>query len=157
MTAAMTMERCLSELGADPDLLDERRREELSSKGFALFTGIIDPTWLELLRTRFEEITATEGERAGLEVHQEEGTRRLADLVNKGRAFDRVWSHPVLLAAARHVIGAPFRLSSLNARDALPGEGRQALHQDTRADCGTPPVTGCNSIWMLDDFTADNG
>ena len=90
-------------------------------------------------------------------MHQEEGTRRLADLVNKGRAFDRVWSHPVLLAAARHVIGAPFRLSSLNARDALPGKGRQALHQDTRADCGTPPVTGCNSIWMLDDFTADNG
>ena len=52
MTAAMTMERCLSELGADPDLLDERRREELSSKGFALFTGIINVA--QLLRTRFE-------------------------------------------------------------------------------------------------------
>ena len=155
MTAAMTMERCLSELGADLDLLDEHRREELSGKGFALFTGIIEATWLELLRTRFEEITATEGERAGLEVHQEAGTRRLADLVNKGRAFDRVWSHPVVLAAVRHVIGAPFRLSSLNARDALPGEGRQALHQDT--DCGALPLTGCNSIWMLDDFSADNG
>ena len=155
MTAAMTMERCLSELGADPDLLDERRREELSGKGFALFTGIIDATWLELLRTRFEELTAAEGERAGLEVHQEAGTRRLADLANKGRAFDRVWSHPVVLAAVRHVIGAPFRLSSLNARDALPGEGRQALHQDT--DCGALPLTGCNSIWMLDDFSADNG
>ena len=88
-------------------------------------------------------------------MHQEAGTRRLADLANKGRAFDRVWSHPVVLAAVRHVIGAPFRLSSLNARDALPGEGRQALHQDT--DCRTLPVTGCNSIWMLDDFTADNG
>ena len=155
MTAAMTMERCLSELGSEPGLLDERRRAELSRKGFALFTGIIDATWLELLRTRFEEITAAEGERAGLEVHQEAGTRRLADLVNKGRAFDRVWSHPVVLAAVRHVIGAPFRLSSLNARDALPGEGRQALHQDS--DCGALPLTGCNSIWMLDDFTADNG
>ena len=157
MTASMTMERCLSELGADPDLLDERRRDELSRKGFALFPGIIDPPWLEALRARFEEITAAEGERAGLEVHQEQGARRLADLVNKGQAFDRVWSHPLVLAAVREVIGVPFRHSSLNARDAMPGEGLQALHQDTRRDSSVPAVTGCNSVWMLDDFTADTG
>ena len=133
MTAAMTMERCLSELGADPDLLDERRREELSSKGFALFTGIIDPTWLELLRTRFEELIAAEGERAGLEVHQEEGTRRLADLVNKGRAFDRVWSHPVLLAAARRFGSPPSTPATL----CLARAGRRCTR--TRGPIAAPP------------------
>ena len=35
MAAAMSMERCRSELGAEPDLLDERRRDELSGGGFA--------------------------------------------------------------------------------------------------------------------------
>ena len=41
MAAAMTMERCLSELGAEPDLLDERRRDELSGKGLR-FTPLAD-------------------------------------------------------------------------------------------------------------------
>jgi len=50
-----------------------------------------------------------------------------------------------------------FKLSSLNFRAALPGHGRQPLH----ADYGGPVPPGeyqvCNSIWLLDDFTADNG
>ena len=75
-------------------------------------------------------------------------------LVNKGSVFDRLWSHPLLLAAVRHVIEAPFHFSSLNARDALPGEGLQALHQDAAAN---QPPYGCNSVWMLDDFRKENG
>lgn len=152
----MNMEKCLHDLGASEGLLDESRREELSRKGFTLITGIIDHDWIKMLRLQFEKITSDEGKNAGIEVHQEQGARRLSDLVNKGDVFDRVWSHPLLLAAVRHVIGAPFRLSSLNARDALPGEGLQALHQDARLDA-TPAVAGCNSIWMLDDFTVTNG
>jgi ectoine hydroxylase-related dioxygenase (phytanoyl-CoA dioxygenase family) len=56
----------------------------------------------------------------------------------------------------RHVLGE-FRLSSLNSRAALPGQGLQALH----ADFGHPVEPGayevCNSIWLLDDFTPENG
>jgi ectoine hydroxylase-related dioxygenase (phytanoyl-CoA dioxygenase family) len=66
------------------------------------------------------------------------------------------FSHPRVLAAMRHVLGE-FRLSSLNSRAALPGEGHQALH----ADSGHPVEPGayevCNSIWLLDDFTPENG
>ena len=135
----MTMSQCLQELGARPELLSDRQRNELRGKGYTLLRGVIDPPWLAALRERFEELMAEEGEKAGLEVHQEKGTRRLADLVNKGSVFDRVWSHPLLLAAAHCVIDAPFHFGSLNARDALPGEGLQALHQDAHAD---PPPYG---------------
>jgi ectoine hydroxylase-related dioxygenase (phytanoyl-CoA dioxygenase family) len=108
------------------------------------------------LNKRLAELTAAEGDRAGLEVHQEKGTDRLADLVNKDAIFEVCFSHPRVLAAIRHVLGE-FKLSSLNSRAALPGQGRQGLH----ADFGGPvPPEGfqvCNSIWLLDDFTADNG
>ena len=150
----MTMSQCLQELGARPELLSDRQRGELHNKGYTLLRGVIDPPWLAALRARFEELMAEEGDKAGLEVHQEQGTRRLADLVNKGSVFDRVWSHPLLLAAVHCVIDAPFHFGSLNARDALPGEGLQALHQDAHAD---PPPYGCNSVWMLDDFGPENG
>ena len=123
-----------------PELLSERQRDELRNKGYTLLRGVIDPPWLAALRARFEELMAEEGEQAGLEVHQEQGTRRLADLVNKGRVFDRVWSHPLLLAAVHWVIDAPFHFGSLNARDALPGEGLQALHQDGNARRAGPAL-----------------
>ena len=152
----MTMNQCLRELGAAPELLSDHQRRELRHKGYTLLRGVIDQAWLAALRARFEELVAAEGAKAGLEVHQEAGARRLADLVNKGSVFDGVWSHPRLLAAVHEVIGAPFHLGSLNARDALPGEGLQALHQDGRRDAA-PPRYGCNSVWMLDDFSAENG
>jgi ectoine hydroxylase-related dioxygenase (phytanoyl-CoA dioxygenase family) len=80
----------------------------------------------------------------------------LADLVNKGQAFDRVYTHPKILAAVFHVIRRDFKLSSLNARDALPKEGLQQLHTDWDPDSdGSFHV--CNSIWLLDDFTKENG
>jgi ectoine hydroxylase-related dioxygenase (phytanoyl-CoA dioxygenase family) len=43
---------------------------------------------------------------------------------------------------------------ALVPRDALPGEGLPELHQDAHAD---PPPYGCNSVWMLDDFSPENG
>ena len=150
----MTKDQCLHQLGAKPELLDDRQRDELRRKGYTLLRGVIDPPWLAALRERFEELITAEGAKAGLEVHQEKGTRRLADLVNKGEVFDRLWSNPLLLAAVYSVIDAPFHCSSLNARDALPGEGLQDLHQDAAAN---PPPYGCNSVWMLDDFSPENG
>ena len=129
----MTMEQCLTDLGAGSELLGNRQRDELRRKGYTLLPGVIDAEWLAALRERFEELVAAEGAEAGLEVHQEEGARRLADLVNKGGVFDGVWSHPLLLAAVRCVIDAPFHLGSLNARDALPGEDCRGCIRMARA------------------------
>ena len=152
----MDITAALSALGADDNLLTKQHKADLDNKGFALFPGLIDDQWLESLRTRFEELCEKEGAHAGIEVHQEAGTRRLSDLCNKGPAFDLVYTHPTVLAAIHHVIGRDFKLSSLNARDALPGEGLQGLHADWGADYdGQFHV--CNSVWLLDDFSAENG
>lgn len=152
----------LRALGASQDLLSNQNKSELDEKGYTVLPGIIDGEWLQALRVRFEELCQAEGPSAGIEgvdsetSAQEVGARRLDNLVNKGQVFDRVYTHPMVLAAAYQVIGRDFKMSSLSARDALPGKGHQALHPDW--------ITGyegqfhvCNSIWMLDDFTEDNG
>ncbi|HEY3237805.1 MAG TPA: phytanoyl-CoA dioxygenase family protein [Polyangiaceae bacterium] len=148
----------LLELGAGASLLTREQKRELDELGYTVFPGLMDDGWREALCQRFEELMAQEGERAGVEVHQEKGTRRLSNLVNKGAVFDRVWTHPLVLSAVRHVIGRAFKLSSLNARDALPGQGTQGFHTDW--DSGwtyTGEFHVCNSIWMLDDFTEQTG
>ena len=111
----MDITQALKDLGATADAISEQTRRDLDENGYAVLPGIIDGEWLEALRKRFEEICEREGAAAGMEVHQEKGTRRLSDLVNKGEVFDRVYSHPQVLACIHHVIGRDFMLSSLNA------------------------------------------
>ena len=152
----MDTTQALHALGAHHTLLTDTEKQDLNDKGFVLLRGTIGTVWLTALRNRYEELCAKEGEHAGIEVHQEEGARRLSDLPNKGAVFDRVYTQPKVLAAVHHVIGRGFKLSSLKGRDALPGHGQQGLHADWGKDYdGRFHV--CNSIWLLDDFSRENG
>ncbi|WP_427890840.1 phytanoyl-CoA dioxygenase family protein [Kribbella sp. GL6] len=152
----MDMTTALRELGVTDDVLTTAEKEQLDRDGFLPLAGILSADEVSAINRRLAELTAAEGDRAGLEVHQEKGTDRLADLVNKDPLFEVCFSHPRVLAGMQHVLGE-FRLSSLNSRAALPGQGHQSLH----ADFGHPVEPGayqvCNSIWLLDDFTPDNG
>ncbi len=150
------METALAELGVTEASLEPGTREQLDRDGYAPLPGVLSAEQVEQVRIRLAELLAAEGDQAGLEVHQEEGADRLADLVNKGAMFEPCFTDPRVLACIAHVLGE-FRLSSLNSRAALPGQGQQVLH----ADFGGPVPPGgyqvCNSIWLLDDFTAENG
>jgi len=144
--------------GFSPWPLTSAQCEALDTDGFIVLEEIISPDRLAGLRRAFDEIHDREGDKAGEEVAQMEGVRRLADLVNKGSVFDAVYLQPELLTAVYHVLQRPFKLHSLNGHDPLPGSGLQILH----ADWGQPAEPGgpyhvVNSMWMLDDFTRTNG
>ena len=111
---------------------------------------------MEAIRAQLAELLAAEGDQAGIEVHQETGTDRLANLVNKGEMFRPCFTHPRVLACVAHVLG-DFKLSSLNFRAALPGRGRQNLHGNWVGPVEPGDYQVCNSIWLLDDFTGSNG
>jgi len=118
----------------------------------------MSPALLQGLRARVEELFEIEGQNAGWEFRQEEGARRLANLVDKGELFREIVAMPRILELVEAVIGPNFKLSSLNARSANPySESDQPLHADMG---GIPDENGywvCNTIWMLDDFTPENG
>lgn len=146
----------LAELGVTAGLLTGSERARLDADGYLPLPGILSARQLQVIRQRLAELSAAEGDQAGLEVHQEAGTDRLADLVNKDPVFEVCFTSPRVLAAVAHVLG-DFTLSSLNSRAALPGAGHQRLH----TDWGEPVPTGgyqvCNSIWLIDEFTTANG
>lgn len=134
------------------------QRRELDELGYTLIPGLVDPGWLRELRARVEELFEQEGENAGHEFKQEPHARRLANLVDKGEVFERVVSHPLLLELVEHVLGPEFKLSSLNARSTNPfAPEPQPLHADMGLLPDARGACVCNSVWMLDDFTADNG
>src|SRR6201987_5307013 len=119
----------LRELGVTAGQLTPADRAQLDEDGFLPLPGVLTDRQLQIIRQRLAELSAAEGDQAGLEVHQEKGTDRLADLVNKDPVFEVCFTCPRVLACIAHVLGE-FRLSSLNSRAALPGQGRQALHAE---------------------------
>ena len=151
----MNMASALTDLHVTGSTLDPDVKERLDRDGYAPLAGVLSDEQVTRMRARLVELMAAEGDRAGIEVHQEAGTDRLADLVNKDPVFEVCFTDPRVLACIAHVLGE-FKLSSLNSRAALPGRGRQALHAEG-GPVGPGPYQVCNSIWLLDDFTADNG
>jgi ectoine hydroxylase-related dioxygenase (phytanoyl-CoA dioxygenase family) len=152
----MDMTTALRDLEVAPDLLTDDERQHLDRKGFLPLAGVLTPTEVTAFGDRLAELSAAEGTQAGLEVHQEAGTDRLADLVNKDPMFEVCFSQPRLLAAIHHVLG-DFKLFSLNSRASHPGQGHQDLHTDFGEAVEPGDFRVCNSIWLLDDFTPENG
>jgi Phytanoyl-CoA dioxygenase (PhyH) len=156
MTTSLQTERALSDLGVTDETLTDAEKASLDRDGFLAFPNLMSAA-LQALRGRVDELVVIEKENAGKEFSQEAGTNRLANLVDKGDAFRVCLTHPRVLAAISHVLCGDMKLSSLNSRDALPGQGLQGLHADWSGAVEPGDYQVCNSIWLLDDFTKDNG
>jgi len=133
-------------------------RRQLDECGYLVLPGLMGPELLAEVRQRIDEIFAEEGERAGSEFKQEAHARRLANLVDKGEVFERVILNPHVLECMEHVLGPEWKLSSLNVRVADPhSDCGQPWHADSGAIADERGYWVCNSVWMLDDFTPENG
>ena len=123
-----------------------------------ILPDLADKSWLDEVRLHFDYLIHSEGDNAAREHHQEEKANRLANLVNKGPVYERAWCHSLVLACCAHIFQRPFKLSSLNGREALLGGGHQPLHSDWKGARGPiNRVHACNGIWAIDDLTLTNG
>jgi ectoine hydroxylase-related dioxygenase (phytanoyl-CoA dioxygenase family) len=138
--------------------LASEERDRLDADGYLVLEDFVTPDDLATLRGRIHQLFDELGARAGFEFKQEPQTDRLANLVDYDEIFQRVVAMPKLLACVAQVLGPEFKLSSLNARSARPHtDWTQPLHCDTGALPDERGNSVCNIIWMLDDFTPDNG
>lgn len=132
--------------------------QQLETHGFVVLPGLIPDDLRRNLLARVEQLFANEGHLAGSEFKQEPGSRRLANLMSKGRIFESVISNDQVLKLIESVLGPGFKLSSLNARSVNPHNATvQPLHADMAAIPDQQGFWVCNSVWMLTDFTEDNG
>jgi ectoine hydroxylase-related dioxygenase (phytanoyl-CoA dioxygenase family) len=140
--------------------LQAEQRKHLEEEGYILLPGLLSTEEIGRLSDYLETLWFEEGEGASRENYVEPDARRLANLANKGDIFRSIFAHPLVLAAVETVMGTDIRLSMLNARDARPQTGgRQPFHCDTD-NSGKPDARGfyaCTAVWMLDDFTRENG
>jgi hypothetical protein len=138
--------------------LTAKETDQLDENGYVVLPDFFPAPVVSELRECVERLFLEEGEAAGAEFKQEPGCLRLANLVDKGEVFRAVIAMPELLQFVEHVLGPAFKLSSLNARSVLPhGTTAQPLHADMGAIADDNGYWVCNTVWMLGDFTPDNG
>ena len=158
--------KVLNKLKVTENLLSDTEKKNLDAKGFIILENYLSTDLTKKILNNIEDIFEEEGPAAGIQKQnnsvnldrygQEEGVRRLCDLVNKGEIFKKIYLDKKLLSAVAYVLKRDFKLSSLNARDVLKGKGYQSLHADWKLDYdGNFHVF--NSIWILDDFSEKNG
>lgn len=138
--------------------MTDRHRRQLDDAGYVVLESAIPASLRHRLRTRILELFEEEGDGAGSEFRTEEHAHRLANLVDKGEVFREAIALPEMLELVRHVLGGDCKLSSLNARSADPHtDVGQPLHVDMGAIPDEQGYWVCNTVWLLDDFTLDNG
>jgi ectoine hydroxylase-related dioxygenase (phytanoyl-CoA dioxygenase family) len=90
------------------------------------------------------------------------GHHRVLHIAAKHRAFVELMCHPVAMAIWERYLGADFLCSTWSSNTVLPRAGATYWHVDHPYWTIAPPypvvpaLTG-QTIWCLDDFTADNG
>ena len=86
------------------------------------------------------------------------GNVRVWNLLNRGSVFGELVQHPLVLELLEEVLGPQALLSGFSANIVEPGSEGGALHAD-QGSYPTPWLVpqGLNFVWLLDDFTGDNG
>jgi ectoine hydroxylase-related dioxygenase (phytanoyl-CoA dioxygenase family) len=123
---------------------------QLDQQGYVVLPGLLAPEVLERLRLAFGTDSTGPGSTGTEHVDITEATPAFADWL-------QLAEHPELLSLVRHVLGEPLRLQQLHGRNPRPGFGLQGLHADAPARPAGAPSLVATALWMIDDFTEDNG
>ncbi len=155
-TGINTIEDCLEKLNVSEMTLTGSQKTALDSQGYLVIEGLFKAGPLAELQDYYEELMTLERSKAGLGGKETQGTRHWGDPGPYLAKLAVLYTQPLVLAAAYHILKRNFRIGSLSGRDPLPGYGQQGLHSDWSAP--TPDkFFVVNTIWSLDDFTVSNG
>ncbi len=138
-------------------------KANLDEHGLAIVADLIDADRLAAVRARLVEQAA--GERANGTTAASGGPRPadgpiqyVWQLISKGQEFRDLVTNPAALEYARHVLGPSITLFSYSGNAIGPGAPGGGAHTDQiYMPSDTPWPVVCNVIYMLDDFTVDNG
>jgi ectoine hydroxylase-related dioxygenase (phytanoyl-CoA dioxygenase family) len=120
----------------------------LDRDGYVVVVDALDEQWITRLRRAFEAAPI-----------QASGTQHveIGDATPEIESWRALESHPALVAALGHVLGRARRTVEIHGRNPLPGFGQQGLHTDGLPRAPGDPFSVFTTLWMLDDFTVENG
>jgi ectoine hydroxylase-related dioxygenase (phytanoyl-CoA dioxygenase family) len=130
--------------------------QRLTDEGYVIVSGLMTAADVRAAAADLARVLETVP--TGRNAFEGMTTQRIYALFAKTRTFDRAAIHPLVLEVLDHVLGH-YQLSAPVGIRIGPGERAQVLHRDDAVyplPEPHPPVV-VNTMWPLDEFTADNG
>jgi len=132
----------------------EEVKTHLAAFGCARIGGALSPDELTMVRERLLEQAAAE-RRLGLGAPPNQW---VWNLINKGEVFRQIIMKDLTRQMMTHLLGENCLLSSFTAHVIEQGNELQPLHKDGGvAPDATPYPIVANMMWMITDFTEENG
>jgi ectoine hydroxylase-related dioxygenase (phytanoyl-CoA dioxygenase family) len=141
-------------------------KEDLKTFGMTRFSGAATAEEIDAARARLIDQAAAEDavgasfRENGLtfEAKPDGANQRVWNLINKGEIFQRLVLNATARRLVKRLLGPDALLFSITANIACKGGMAQSLHGDqVFAPVDTPYPLIANCLWMLDEFTDENG
>ena len=142
-------------------MLTDTEKSQLDERGFTLLPDVIPIDEVNDLRRLSMSLASDERASGRGAMYLDDRAQRVWNLVNKGEPFERAIQHPRILAAMEYLLGEDCTLSSFTVNIIGPGAIDGRLHIDYPLRLMPDPRPSfplvANSVWLLDDFTLENG
>ncbi|MAV24919.1 MAG: hypothetical protein CMQ05_02220 [Gammaproteobacteria bacterium] len=147
----------------------DQMRSDLDEWGYCLMADALSTAEVEEIKTRL--LDQAEAERStGValrdggpmpwqkDLPQRAPNQRVMNLLDKGEEFWQLLLHPIVDEVICHLLGENVISSSVTANITHPGSQPMPLHSDQGyVDVPITDAVVCNTMWMLSDYTAENG
>jgi ectoine hydroxylase-related dioxygenase (phytanoyl-CoA dioxygenase family) len=149
----------LTSAGPAPTIDLDQAKADLREHGYCLIAGALDAERTQHLRDRILGIAAREIDDGTDYVYDEGANQRVWNLLRKGDEFIELVKDPTVWLLMDHLLDFGFLLSNIDVNIAGPGGQPMFMHADQSfVPSPWPPFPlVANVMWMLDDFTPDNG
>jgi len=134
--------------------------EILHGKGYVIIPDLLSKE--EAAATRSLILALAEQERQQNKLIGQDHKERVYGLIYKGKIFESLVQNPTLLSVVESILGEDIILGGFSAHILHPGAQRMGIHVDYPYWAMSPPfptfpVLEIQVIWLMEDFTADNG
>lgn len=148
----------------------EGQKRSLDELGFVFVPNLISEleceaykSLLELNYNQYSHLYAGAKAAAHGELANKSGEKVVFNLHNKDLSWFKLFEHPSILPLLDYLLRSgsynnaePYYLNNISARCPLKGYAGQQLHIDSILPGINYPIK-VNVLWLLDDFTLDNG
>ncbi len=134
--------------------------EIIQGKGYVLIPEVLSTKQAEEARLLVLKLVEEERQQGKLLIDGER--ERLFGLVYKGEIFEFMVQHPRVIDVIEQILGEDMTLGGFSAHVLKPGATNMGAHVDypywtMKPPFPASPVMEVQVIWMVEDFTEDNG
>ena len=141
--------------------ITEAQKRELDEQGCIVIPDVLSSAEIEMYRADLLRLAAAERQDGSALRHTNGYGQHVRWLANKGEIYERIVARPKVMPFFEYLLGEDYTLSTLTSNIIEPGAPDGGYHVDSVLGTMPEPLPSfpvvANSLWLLDDFTPENG